>query len=223
MAYVPSNGGAVNLTLATAVADGGTFTTVYPTGFVQADFTAGLADYGVSHMMVNRNDKVLEGSGGIALSFGSTTVTVTNNTGASLAAGTVIDMYYAQRRGNNVLVLTFPIDLADVTAADVVTEIRPGVDGYIENVEWVQGTPVTTASKLASFNLEIGTTNVTGGVVALTSALATPLGAVVQGTQVTANNRLTKASKLSVEASSVTAFVEGKGRLNVRIRLDTVA
>jgi len=222
MTYIPANGGTVSLVLATAVADSGTFTTGYPTGYVQADFTAGLADYGVSHMIVNRNDKVLEGSGGIALSFGSTTVTVTNNTGATLAAGSQIDLFYAQRRGNNVMTLCVPVALANVSAADVVSAMRPGVDGYIENLEWIQGTPVTTGSKLATLSAKIGSTAVTGGAVALTSALCTPLGARVAGSQVTAANRITKKDSLSIVAASVTAFAEGTGHLYVRIRLDTL-
>lgn len=222
MAYIPQNGGTVDLTLASAVTNGNTFTTSYPTGFVQDDFTAGLSDYGVNHMIVNGADKVLEGSGGIALSFGSSTITVTNNTGATLAAGTTVKMYYASRRGNNVMTIQVPIYLAGVSAADVVSALRPGVDGYIENLEWIQGRPVTTGSKLATLSAKINSTVVTGGAVALTSALCTPLGARVAGSQVTAANRITKKDSLTIVAASVTTFVEGDGFLNIRIRLDTL-
>jgi len=204
--------------LASAVADSGTFTIAYPTGFVQTDFTAGLM--GSTHyMVVNDNDKWTAAASKMSVSAGASTITVTNSTGASLAAGSRVRVYVELVDGNDVMLLTLPITLASITGAgDVVTEIRPGVDGTIENVEFVVTVPVTTGSKAATLNLEIDTTNVTGGTVALTSAACTPLGAVVAGAAITAENRLYRKSKLSVEAASVTAFAEGAGYLLVRIR-----
>jgi hypothetical protein len=66
---------------------------------------------------------------------------------------------------------------------------------------------------LASLNLEINAVNLTGGVISLTSANCTPLGAVIAGTAITANNTFGATDTISVEASSVTAFVEGEGVL----------
>ncbi len=115
--------------------------------------------------------------------------------------------------------MQIPIEHVAITAAgDVVTEIRPGVYGNIEYWEFVVVKPVTTGAKLASLNLEIDTTNVTGGVIALTSAAATPLGKAIAGTAITGANTLTPESKLSIEASAVTAFAEGSGFVNIRIR-----
>lgn len=205
-------------TLAAAVADDGTFTVDYPSGTSQSSFNSGLAGSG-HYMIVNDNDKWENEDPGISVSFGATEITVTNLTGTSLAAGSEIVLMLDKVEDGNVVLLQIPVDLAAITAAgDVVTDIRPGVDGVIENVEFLVTKPVTTAAKAADLNLEIGTTNVTGGVVALTSAAATPLGKTIAGSAITAENTIKRDDKLSVEAANVTAFVEGTGLLLVRIR-----
>jgi hypothetical protein len=217
--YTPNTVAIVEGVLAADVANSGTFTVAYPTGFTQDSFTAGLHGAG-SYLMVNGNDKLTVAASKISLAFGASLITVTNSSGATLPAGTKFILNVDQADGNDVLFLTLPITLAAITGAgDVVTEIRPGVDGVIENVEFVVTSPVTTAAKAATLNLEIGTTDVTGGTIALTSAAATPLGKVITSAAApSAGNTLTKASKLSVEASSVTAFAEGTGYLVIRIR-----
>lgn len=114
-------------------------------------------------------------------------------------------------------VLSIPIVLATVTAGDVLTTFTPGFAGRIEKVDFAVTTAVTTGSKLATLNLEIGTTNLTGGAVALTSANCTPLGAVVAGSAVTAANSFGATDTISVEGASVTAFAEGAGVLLVTV------
>lgn len=116
-----------------------------------------------------------------------------------------------------VMVLTFPITLANVSAADVVTNWPLTFAGTITAFDFVTVVPVTTGSKAATFNLELNTTNVTGGLIALTSALATPLGAVTSSTAITAANTFASGDTLSIEASSVTAFAEGTGYFLVTI------
>lgn len=225
MTYIPNSGGVVSQTLGSDWANAGTITFAYPSGFVQAGFTAGLANPNGAYIMVNRNDKVQEdttGATGIAVSYGASLITVTNNTGATIPAGSLIDLWCDQVDGNAAETIPFPVDLADVSAADVVSGIRLGIDGYIENIEWIQRTPVTTAAKAATVSLKIGSTAVTGGAVALTSANCTPLGARVAGTQITGANRITKKDALSLVAASVTTFVEGRGTFYVRIRRDTL-
>lgn len=208
----------VDTVLVADVADSGTFTVAYPSGTSQLTFTPN--QFGTGHYMtVNDNDKWTLAASKMSLAFGASLITVTNSTGATLAAGSTVSIFVDQVDGNEVVLLTLgTIDLASITAADVMTEIRPGIAGTIEDFFFVVDKAVTTASKLASLNLEIDTTNVTGGVIALTSALATPKGAVISGSLITANNVLTKESKLSVEAASVTAFSEGTGTLYVRVR-----
>ena len=109
----------------------------------------------------------------------------------------------------------FYIELAGLTAADVITAWTPGFAGTINKVEFVSKVAVTTGAKAADLNLEIGTTNLTGGVVGLTSANCTPKGVVVAGTAVTAANTFTATDTISVEAANVTTFVEGDGWLIV--------
>lgn len=117
-----------------------------------------------------------------------------------------------------VQVLSFPVSLADVADGDVVTGYTPGFAGEILSVSFVVTDPVTTGSKAADLNLEINTTNVTGGVVAITSATATPLGKVIAGTAVTAANVFDDNDTISVEAANVTAFSEGAGVLQIQVR-----
>jgi len=114
-------------------------------------------------------------------------------------------------------ILSIPVKLAAVKAAgDVVTTFTPGFAGTIEKMDFVVTDPATTADKLATLNLEIGTTDVTGGVVSLTSAsggATLTLGKVIAGTAITGNNAFDDSDTISVEAASVTAFAEGEGVL----------
>jgi hypothetical protein len=106
------------------------------------------------------------------------------------------------------------MNLADITASgDLLTTYTPGYAGKILAVDFAVMQPVTTASKSATLNLEIGSTNVSGGVVTLTSAACTPQGTVVAGTTVSSNNIFTSGSTISIEAASVTAHAEGSGWL----------
>lgn len=74
-------------------------------------------------------------------------------------------------------------------------------------------TPATTAAKLATLTSQINGVSVTGGVVSLTSANATPTNTLVAGTTVTALNVGTAGQVLSALISAVTTFVEGDGYL----------
>lgn len=223
MTYVPQAGYQIaEFTLGSALADDGTVEVSYPTGSTQATFAKGLYKAGEGHVMLNNNDKLEDADPGVSFTFGASTITITNLSGASIPAGTKV-LGWLPVWASQPVVLTLPVfALAGVSAADVVTTINPGIDGYITYVEWVQGVPVTTAAKAATLNLEIGTTNVTGGTVALTSAACTPLGKVIAGSAITAENRLEKGDTLSVEASSVTAFVEGSGSLLVYVQRDVL-
>jgi hypothetical protein len=119
--------------------------------------------------------------------------------------------------------LSFPITLAQISgSADVVTAVPIphkfkilSVDAYVAKV-------VTTGAKAATLNLEINTTDLTGGAVALTSANCTPLGAKIAGSAVSAANTGAADATISVESSAVTAFAEGEVTLVVAIQnMDT--
>jgi len=112
----------------------------------------------------------------------------------------------------------FHIKLAKLANGDIVTNFHAPFAGELLMPSVVVSDPATTASKLASLNLEIGTTNVTGGGIDLTSANMTPLGAVVDGAAVTGNNAFSAGDHISIEASSVTAFVEGEIEIIVPFR-----
>lgn len=204
--------------LATAVADDGTFTVSYPSGYSQLSFNAGHA--GSDHYAVlNNNDKWTYADPGINVSFGASEITITNRSGYSWPAGTQVDLFFGLVEGRSRIIMTIPLPpLATLTDADVITEMRPGVEGYLEYAEFVTTIAVTTAAKASTLNFEIDTTNVTSMTLALTSATVTPKGKVLPFALPTAGNRLYRESKLSVEASSTTAFVEGEGFLVLYIR-----
>lgn len=204
--------------LASAVADDATFTVSYPSGYALGDFDAGHAGTG-HYAVLNNNDKWTYADPGINVSFGASLITITNRSGYSWPAGTKVDLYFdlVEGRSRQCIVIPLP-SFSTITAADIITDMRPGIEGYIEYAELVTTVAVTTASKLATLNFEIGTTDVTGLTLEMTSATLTPKGVVLPFGLPTANNRLYRASKLSLEASSVTAFVEGSGYINLYVR-----
>jgi len=136
------------------------------------------------------------------------------------STGTVTDTIAA---GAGIHTIAINLPLVGITGnVDVITAYTPGYRFKILSVSFAVTKVVTTAAKAATLNLEIGTTDLTGGVIALTSANCTPLGALVAGTAITANNVGTSSDTISLEASSVTAFAEGDGTLLIRIQnMDT--
>lgn len=204
--------------LASAVADDATFTVSYPSGYSQLSFNAGHAGSG-HYAILNDNDKWTYADPGINVSFGASLITITNRSGYSWPAGTKVDLFFDLVEGRSRQCIVIPLPAySTITAADIVTEMRPGIEGYIEYAELVTTVAVTTASKLATLNFEIDTTDVTSMTLAMTSATLTPKGVVLPFALPTANNRLYRESKLSLEASSVTAFVEGSGYINLYVR-----
>lgn len=129
------------------------------------------------------------------------------HTGTTCTIRLLTPQEYGQNGSRSVL--SFPIALAKIANGDLLTNITPGFAGRI--VKWWAAVtdPATTGSKLSTLNLEIGTTDLTGGTLALTSANMTPLGAVVAGAAITAGNYFGPSDTISIEASSTTAFVEG--------------
>lgn len=111
--------------------------------------------------------------------------------------------------------IAIPVVLATVTNGDVATGIIPGFAGRIESYQFITTVAVTTAAKAATFNLEIGTTNLTGGVLVLSGTQA--LGAVTAATAITAANTFTATDAISLEASSVTTFIEGEGTILITV------
>ena len=130
----------------------------------------------------------------------------------SLESGEALGTIYVRS------ILSIPVKLAKLANGDIVTTYTPGFAGVIEKISFVTTDPATTAAKAATLNLEIGTTNLTGGSLALTTAACDTLGKVTDASAVTANNTFGASDTISVEAASVTAFVEGEGVLLIVIK-----
>lgn len=92
-------------------------------------------------------------------------------------------------------------------------KFTPGFAGRLLKAQFLVTTAVTTGSKAATLTPKIATVATTGGVISLTSANCTPIGAEVDGTAITGANTFTAAQQLSVDVSAVTAFVEGAGQI----------
>jgi len=114
---------------------------------------------------------------------------------------------------NPVLRIGVHVNLSAIADGDVVTTITPGFKGQILGLEFVCTTKVTTASKATTLNAEIGTTNITGGTLALTSAGLAASGTVVGSAAPTGLNTFTAADTVSIEAASTTTFSEGAGMI----------
>lgn len=197
------------------VAQAATFTIAYPAGFVQGSFSTGQNQAAV--MVVNGNNRYSGAQ--FSIVFGASNITVTNNTTQTLVAGSVISITVPTNSGPAILI-QIPVQLAAIGGnVDVVTAMSPGIDCTLEYDEFIVTTPVTTAAKLATISPFINAVAVTGGAIALTSANATPLGKVIAGSAITALNVLKGSDTLSFKATAVTAFVEGQGVLNVRLRI----
>lgn len=114
-------------------------------------------------------------------------------------------------------VLAIPLILANIANSDVVARYVPKYPGRIVKVEAMVTIAATTAAKAATLTTKIATVAATGGVLALTSANMTPKGASAAATALTALNEFTAAQEITVEASAVTAFVEGEALLLITL------
>ncbi len=110
--------------------------------------------------------------------------------------------------GNERALWSFSVDLADITAAELI-RFTPEVAGTIVAAYAVVDAAVTTAAKLATLSLAVNA-GTAAGTIALTSAAATPANKIIAGSTTTANNTFDADDDLVITASAVTAFVEGK-------------
>lgn len=108
--------------------------------------------------------------------------------------------------------------LASLVAGD--TLVMPlNFRGRIVALDFVTLAKVTTAGKAATLTGRLRTggvvTAMTGGVLTLTSALATPEGATIASTAITGNNvfRGVAGDALILTVSGLTAFTEGSGNV----------
>lgn len=137
----------------------------------------------------------------------------TDNTG-----GTATDTLAA---GVGIQTLTFHFSAAAIANGDLLTNYIPGYAFKILKVDARCVAPVTTAAKAATINMEIVSTDLTGGVILLAGLYS--MGAAQNGSAVTGNNTGSSTDSFSIEASSVTTFIEGEFEIIIELQnLDTV-
>ncbi len=123
--------------------------------------------------------------------------------------------------GVGVTTLTFAVDLASLTtlARELVTDYVLGYAFKILSVDFAVTDEGTGAGATQTINLEINSTNLTGGVINPTLANTATAGALVAGTAVTAANTGNAAATISIEvAAGGTIFTAGTGIILVRIQ-----
>lgn len=154
------------------------------------------------------------GTAPVAQRSGANGTALTDSTGGDVTGATL-----AASAG--ITTLSIPISLASMTtsAADLVTAYTPGYKFKILAVHFATTTVSAGDGASQAINLEIGTTNVTGGVVTATLAGTDTLGELTAGTAVTAANTGSSSDTISVEvAASGTVFTAGEGVLLIRIQ-----
>ena len=137
---------------------------------------------------------------------------MTMNSAANLAIGT-----YLGKPGIARQTKTFNVILATLSNA-AQFHWAPGFSGEIESIVFITHTPATTAAKLATLTPSIDGVDVTGGVLALTTATCDTRDEEVAGTPITALNRFTATSTIRITGSAVTAFSEGVGEIQMRVK-----
>ncbi len=149
-----------------------------------------------------------------------------NNVGAFLNQKEInvngTEVLFAAGRGEE-LYLQHPLtSLAtglSTSAIDILTGFTPGFDGELIGLEFVTTVAGTGAGASQVFNLEIGTTNVTGGVLTLTLASQATIGTVTAATAITGANSFTATDTISLEmAASGTVFTAGAGYFVIKMR-----
>lgn len=128
----------------------------------------------------------------------------------AMAAGSsgVISEAYLLPKPKQVIYRYHAMDLKDIADGDVFS-FTPGFAGRIVSWSARAATLVTTGSKASTLSLEIGTTDVTGGDLALTSATLDAVGDVVDAAAITAANVFDLDDIITVDAASTTTFIEG--------------
>lgn len=89
-------------TLASAVADDGTFTLSYPSGATRAS----LRDSTGGSIVIGQNDVWNEGSSGVEFTYGASNITVTNRSGVTWAAGSDVIVSFGKTDRNGSYNLT---------------------------------------------------------------------------------------------------------------------
>lgn len=182
--------------------------------------TYGIAKWKAGGTVAIGDDLIVDSTGRVIAAGNNTGYLI----GKALEAGAtneIISIVIQHRGDRPVSILSFPAhNLATIADGDVLTNFTPGFRGRIIGFAAAVTNEVTTGSKGTTLNMEIGTTNLTGGSLVLTSANLATLGAVVASTAITAANSFTATDTISIEAASTTAFAEGGAVLYVTLMQD---
>lgn len=218
----------ITVTPSADVATNGTVTFNYPAGRVKTDYAQNAGEILISHGL---QTQFADQAGGFSIVYGTSSAVLTYLGSTNLPAGKSMTLqlpvatYTALvdnsggapsgglAAGVGVQQIALFVNLADIAAADVITALKPGFNGKVLAFDVYVDKPATTAAKLATLTPKIDTTAITGGVVAATSANATPQGAKIAGSAVTALNTFGPTDTLGVTGSAVTAFAEGSAWL----------
>ncbi len=104
-------------------------------------------------------------------------------------------------------------------AIDLLTSYTPGFPFKIVGFTFTTTVAGTGTSASQTFNLEIGTTNVTGGSLVLTLASQATIGTITSATAITALNVGTATDSISIEmAASGTVFTAGAGYFTITLQ-----
>jgi hypothetical protein len=138
------------------------------------------------------------------------------NPGPNIEGGTMTMAAIAP--GASRLLVPFLVTLVSVVdATDFMTAYPLTFKGRLLGMDWVTHAKVSTAGKAATLSAKIVrggvTTPVTGGALALTSALATPEGKGIAAAAITAGNAFNPGDALTLSWTGVTAFSEGTGHV----------
>jgi len=154
------------------------------------------------------------GTAPVAQRSGANGTALTDSTGGDVTGATL-----AATAGITTVSIPIQLDSMTTSAADLVTAYVPGYKFKILAVDFATTTVSTGEGASQVLNLEIGTTNVTGGVVTATLAGTDTLGELTAGTAVTATNTGSASDTISVEvAASGTVFTAGSGVLLIKIQ-----
>ncbi len=103
-----------------------------------------------------------------------------------------------------------PLTTMTTAAADLITDFVPGFRGKIVSAQAFVRVLGTGSGASQVLNFEIGTTNLTGGVLTPTLANTATLGARIAATAITAGNEFSATDTISLEvAASGTVFTAG--------------
>ena len=133
---------------------------------------------------------------------------VTDGSGGTASPTTGVDSTAATQT------FLVPVTMASLANSQTFA-IDPGFAGKVTGISYRNTAPVTTDSKAATIQANANGSGCTGGAISLVGKYA--VGAAQAGTAITAANTFTAAQTIGFAVSSVTAFSEGEGVIELTV------